>query len=80
MSKQKSSDERINEKQNRETVDAFLARGGRIEQCEPEEAPPQYIQPRYGSGQKRHFIDGDKSKPSHCGRSKKGAVRFGRLG
>ena len=41
MSKQKSSDECSNEKQDRETVDAFLARGGRIEQCEPEEAPPQ---------------------------------------
>lgn len=59
-----------------ESVEDFVKRGGVIEKCDPEPDPPVIIRPRYGSAQKKHFREGDKSF-SH-GRKKRGAVRYGR--
>jgi hypothetical protein len=61
---------------SKESVEDFVRRGGVIQVLDPEPDPPIIIKPRYGSAQKKHFMEGDKSF-SHI-RKKKGAVRYGR--
>lgn len=61
---------------SRESVEDFLKRGGVIQVCDPEPDPPVFIKPRYGNAQKRHFVEGDKSRLQQA--SRKGAVRHGR--
>ncbi len=59
-----------------ESVEDFIRRGGVIQVCDPEPDPPVIIRPRYGNAQKRHFVEGDKSRLQQ--KSRKGAVRYGR--
>lgn len=61
---------------SRELIEDFIKRGGVIEQCDPEPDPPVLIKPRYGNAQKKHFVEGDKSRRQQTNR--KGAVRYGR--
>ena len=61
---------------SKESVEDFIRRGGVIQVCDPEPDPLILIKPRYGKAQKRHFVEGDKSRLQRKGR--KGAVRYGR--
>lgn len=61
---------------SKELIEEFLERGGVIERCDPEPDPPVIIKPRYGSAQKKHFVEGDKSRWQQA--SRRGAVRYGR--
>jgi len=61
---------------SKESVEDFIRRGGVIQVCDPEPEPPVLIKPRYGNAQKKHFLEGDKSRSQRA--SRKGAVRYGR--
>jgi len=59
-----------------ESVEDFVRRGGVIQVLDREPDPPIIIKPRYGNAQKKHFVEGDKSRLQQARR--KGAVRYGR--
>jgi hypothetical protein len=58
-------------------IEEFIRRGGVIEQCAPEPDPPVFIRPHYRNAQKKHFVEGDKSRRQQT--SQKGAIRYGRF-
>jgi hypothetical protein len=59
-----------------ESVEEFLERGGVIQICDPEPSPPVFVRPRYGNAQRKHFVEGDKSRWQQA--SRRGAIRYGR--